>query len=312
MKVLISGASGFVGHALIQACEMQDSLSILGLDRNIDKCIDLKNGKILRCDLNHLQSSVYAEALVGFEGIVVHLAAARTDDASAGEYFRDNVQATSEFLKVLDPKLIKKFIHISSVAAIDGQNLFESDVLSSKNSDDLYRYTKYKQQLIIEEWCSKNCVQLIIIAPSAIYDDSRRDDTNIGRLRKYLKHMPIMPCIDTKKSLTSMNSLILAIRQQIFMCQTTNNIKKYILIDNPVKTVSQIMQSHSYNKTYLIRVPYLKLILNISAWVIEGAGIENKLPLTKLRVEKLFKDTSYKDQDMFEKYPEKPALHWEF
>ena len=100
------------------------------------------------------------------------------------DYFLNNVTATEILLNIIEKKKIKKFIHISSVASIDGK------VLKSKNKattspDEHYRLTKYLQENLIEKWAVKNEISYAILAPSAIYDTETRLDTNIGKLKKY-------------------------------------------------------------------------------------------------------------------------------
>ena len=302
MQVLVTGISGFVGSQLLKECNRLNKFKILGLDKKILSSLNSYEAEILSCDLNNLQSQRNDKVLAKFSGVVVHLAAARTDDASADEYFDDNVEATLALLRELTPDLIIKFIHVSSVAAIDGEKLIEKDVVLAKNPDDLYRYTKYKQQIIVEEWCKANKVNLVVIAPSAVHDDTARDDTNIGRLKKYIEFVPVMPRIQTRKSLTSLRSLTDAIVEQIQSPIVSFDIKKYILIDRPVLTVNEIVQLHSNNKIVLIPVPFLQLILILIARIVFVLGLDKRLPLTVFRVRKLFKDTSYFDQSMYEIY----------
>lgn len=302
MDVLITGISGFVGLNLLRECNLHPILKIVGLDKNILRSKESYEVDVICCDLKNLRNLKKYKSLNKFSGVIVHLAAARTDDASADEYFADNVEATVALLNELEPSLIKKFIHISSVAAIDGANLLEKDVISASNSDDLYRYTKYKQQNIVEDWCVANRVSLAVIAPSAVFDNTSRADTNIGRLKKYIKLSPIIPRIQTRKSLTSIKSLTDAIIEQIQSIPSSFEVKKYILIDQPVLTVSEIIKLHSDSKKLLITVPFLQPILLIIARVVSFFGLGKRLPLTVFRVRKLFRDTSYDEQSMFEVY----------
>ena len=302
MQVLITGISGFVGSDLLKKCNFLNRFKIIGLDKRVLDCSISDGAEIISCDLNSLQSLRNDKQLNKFSGVVVHLAAARTDNASEDEYFGDNVEATLALLSELEPKLIEKFIHVSSVAAIDGAKLIEKDVLNAKNPDDLYRYTKYKQQRVVEDWCEVNRVSLTVLAPSAVYNDTARSDTNIGRLKKYIKLVPIMPRIQTRKSLTSMKSLTDAIIEQVQSTTASFEIKKYILIDRPVLSVNEIVQRHSNHKVLFIPVPFLRLILIMIARVVSALGLERFLPLTVFRVEKLFKDTSYYDQTIYEIY----------
>ena len=70
---------------------------------------------------------------------------------------RTTLKATEALIKTLDPSKIEKFIHMGSVAAIDGKEL-ENKNIYPKNSDDWYRLSKFRQQVLIEKWATENCV----------------------------------------------------------------------------------------------------------------------------------------------------------
>ncbi len=84
---------------------------------------------------------------------MVNLAACRTDhDVTAKEYFESNVRKHETFLEMLSRFKVLHFIHLSSVAAIDGASMKFNDEL---NEDDAYRATKFLQSELIQRWCKK-------------------------------------------------------------------------------------------------------------------------------------------------------------
>ena len=138
------------------------------------------------------------------------------------------------------------------------------------------------------------------MAPSAIYTSKSRKDTNIGRLQKISKLLPIIPSIEIKKSLTNIDDLIKEIINHLEGKETINKIPKMrLVIDNPVYTVSQHMDIIKNKKLIKIKFPFLKQTLIIISHIIEFLKMENHLPLTRNRVEKLFKDTGYSGQKIY-------------
>ena len=291
-KVLITGASGYVGKEFI---EQVDGLDITSIDRVIVDIVRFKSSVCIHADLNDLSAN-QKELLRDFEGIVVHLAAARSDEETADVYERDNIKATNELLKALDAQKICKFIHVGSVAAIDGEYLDKEGLVPS-NSDDWYRLTKYRQQKIISEWSRRYGIPLTILAPSAIYDaNAGANSTNIGRLEKVVSKLKLAPSINVLKSLTAMELLIQAITDSVFVVGKLQH-EKYLVIDRPTKTVTEICRD-KFNARVVIKVPLLKNALLSIAFILLYFGLSKRIPLTKERVLKLYKSTDYRaDKD---------------
>ena len=301
---MITGACGYVGTAFLHFC---DRFEFLCIDRVYNAKIDELSDQFLCTDFNRLDTSMIKE-MKKFSGVVVHLAAARSDDETEDIYFNDNVHATNNFLNALDAKLIKKIIHVGSVAAIDGEYLFKQSQ-QPQTSDDWYRYTKFEQQKLIEEWTIKNNVPLTILAPSAIYDvNAKNNSTNIGRLEKVISFLRVVPKIDVRKSLTSMDLLLSAIEKSITRGSRISsqvdcyNVDKFLVMDRPTQTITDIC-TNKFQAKIIIQVPYLKNLLLICSIFFRYFGLSKKIPLTRERVIKLYKDTDYKPVLNYKEWP---------
>jgi hypothetical protein len=178
---------------------------------------------------------------------------------------------------------------VSSVASFDGKEIKFS---SSLGCDDAYRSTKYIQEEVYQKWCNEHDVDLVVLYPSAIYDDTIRYDTNIGRIQRLAKILPFIPKIDVRKSLTYMpkfNDLIVrAISGEVAA-------GGYLTLDEPVKTVTETALGMMNNNTKTFRIPMLKPFMWLFSSVIELLSFVFKFKpfITRNRVEKLFSDTSY-------------------
>ena len=295
-NVLITGACGYVGKALVSELE---NLKIFSLDRIYDEQVSEQSHKFICNDLNKLSIDTKS-ALINFSGIIVHLAAARSDDFSKKTYLIDNIKATEVFIERLDPKKIQLFIHACSVAAIDGE-ILEQEGKPITCADDWYRLSKYHQQKIIESWAILNNIPLIILAPSAIYDfNARQNSTNIGRLEKAVTFLKVVPEINVPKSLTSMKEFINAIKYLIDeKIRTTHYdrdvlVQRYLVIDKPVMTITNICKK-MFKAKLIIKIPKLQILLLFIANLIKLLRLHKKIPLSKERVIKLYKPTDYSD-----------------
>lgn len=280
--ILITGSSGYVGSDLIP--RLKSIANVCGIDVIPSEYTDILAG------IESAELKMALNDLACHEISIVNLAAARFDfGASAKEYFNLNVKCHEIFLDSLIGYKVTHFIHVSSVASFDGKLIPYSEEL---DCDDAYRCTKYLQEVLIREWCHKNCVDLKILYPSAIFSNEPRSDTNIGKLQSISKYIPFIPKIDVVKSLTYLPSF-----SRFIVDAVVGEIPsgRYLTVERPSLTVSNIIQVVSGRSINIVRVPLLFFVLKILANSLYFVGFFGRLDLklTPNRVLKLFTDTSY-------------------
>ena len=280
--ILVTGSSGFVASNLMPL--LKKSMITIGVDLMVSECTDM------RSNISGREFQVFIDKFNDEELIIVNLAAARFDfGASAQDYFRLNVECHGNFLRTLTNHRVKKFIHVSSVAAIDGRDINYTPEL---NCDDAYRATKYLQEAMIQNWCDEHDVELTILYPSAIFSDDPRSDTNIGKLQSISKYIPFIPKIEVIKSLT-----YLPFFSKFIVDSVAGEIPagKYLTIEQPSLTVSKMIQVISGRTIKLVNIPFFPVILKIIANFLYVLGFFGRIDfkLTPNRVVKLFSDTSY-------------------
>ena len=114
MTVLVTGSSGYVASELVPL--LKETCEVIG--------VDLRPSELTNWVVD-IASSDFCNKLRGLSKSavsIVNLAAARFDlGAKAEDYYRLNVADQEIFLNSLDTIEIERFIHISSVASIDGR-----------------------------------------------------------------------------------------------------------------------------------------------------------------------------------------------
>ena len=279
--VLVTGSSGYVGSYLVPTLSAM-GISPVGVDLRPDSNTTY---------VGDISDGNFRSQLSCGNGVsIVNLAAARFDfGARAEEYYKLNVECHEKFLLSLTGIRVETFVHVSSVAALDGRYIPFSERLGC---DDAYRSTKYLQEVMIQKWCDEHDVDLTILYPSAIFSDDPRSDTNIGKLQSISKYIPFIPKIRVTKSLT-----YLPIFTQFITDAVTGEIPsgKYLTIEQPSLTVSKILQIISGRSIKVIRIPLFSVFLRGLACVLYVLGFFGRidLKLTPNRVVKLFSDTSY-------------------
>ena len=282
--VMVTGSSGYVASGLIPL--LSENFSVFG----VDSLPSLLTNTVI--DISSIDFQGVANAIPDEGFSVVNLAAARFDfGASAREYYRLNVECHAIFLKSLSDLRVTKFIHVSSVAAFDGRGIPYSEEL---NCDDAYRSTKYLQEELIQNWCDDQGIDFTVVYPSAIFSRDARSDTNIGKLQSISKFLPFIPTIPVVKSLTYLPNF------SRFIAELVGDeipAGKYLTIEKPLLTVSQMIQIISGRPIRLVGIPYLQFIMKTIASCLYRLGFFGKidLKLTPNRVVKLFSDTSYND-----------------
>ena len=283
MRVLVTGSSGYVGSFLIPLLKKRFSVT----------AIDIAQGEYTDI-VSDISADDLCRKLSSEEDyIVIHCAAARFDyGISANIYYEENVCKTKVFLNSLTALNVVQFIHVSSVAAIDGEVIDYNDDL---NCDNAYRATKYLQQCEVIDWCRHNKVPWDVVMPSAIYDNTPRSDTNIGKLQTITRFFPVLPKIEVKKSLTYLPKFCAFIERRI----DAPSGSCYLTLEKPVQTVTQIMHDQAGRKLWAIYVPGFKLGLFLLSWVslVFAIMLRREPILTPSRVTKLFSDTSYATYD---------------
>lgn len=151
MKILLTGATGFLGRIIAQHLNDHEVISLS------------RNNASLSADLTKEVPSIPVIDLVIHSAGKAHIVP-RTDFEKKS--FNDtNVQGTKNLLKGLDKVVdnIKGFVFISSVAVYGrsaGAMITETDMLLAKDS---YGLSKIEAEGIIIKWCRKNNIQFAIL-----------------------------------------------------------------------------------------------------------------------------------------------------
>ena len=279
--LLVTGSSGFIGKRF---CEKIYIVSpYFGIDRSVSPNVSLVS------DLNELQMGMLPDSI----DQVIHFAAAKTDfGLPYSDYVRDNLDATDQLLRSLDECKIKFFIHVSSVAALDGYRLRYKD---SKNCDNHYRKTKYLQEELVRRWCDKNQIDLLVVFPSAVIENKANSFSNVGRLRHLVRFLPILPSIKVKKSTTDLE------RFTDFLNFSLEHrlVGNVLTFELPVLSVEEILYDLCDQKKPIVQIPGLKNILSLLGSIF---GFFSKLTgfdmwLTQERIQKLYTATDYTESN---------------
>jgi dihydroflavonol-4-reductase len=184
MKVLVTGANGFLGPWLVRRLIEEDhKVSVLLRKKSRHEEIETLSVEKLWGDVTDLESLRSA-----FKGqqIIFHLAGVIAYSRQERDLMeRVNVQGTQNVLQAMADNSVSELLYLSSVAAI-GAGLTPKQILNENSPFNLSQFdfgyfeTKRKSEIIVTEFSKQNSIRSIIVNPSTIYGagDARKGSRN--------------------------------------------------------------------------------------------------------------------------------------
>jgi nucleoside-diphosphate-sugar epimerase len=166
----ITGASGFIGGLL------RERLSAAGADvRGLDFSTDLKRG-IVAADIS--EPEVWTAALEGAE-VVVHAAAAVSDNVTRDVAWRNNVVGTRNVLDAAIAGGAKRFVHLSTVRVYGDADFPDGVAESYPVRPDGTPFTDSKiaaEQVVLQAQAAGE-IECVILRPGDVYGPGARQWT---------------------------------------------------------------------------------------------------------------------------------------
>ncbi len=173
MKVLVTGANGFLGHWLVKSL-VAEGLDVDALVRpNSD--ISVLSG--IKCrhvygdvtDLDSLKKAfIDVDSVFHLAGIIAY----KSSDRPLME--KVNVQGTANVIEAIKVKKVRKLVHLSSVVAI-GAGFSKNEILTESSPFNVnhlklgYFDTKHAAEKLVQEAYRRNEIDPVILNPSTIY-----------------------------------------------------------------------------------------------------------------------------------------------
>jgi nucleoside-diphosphate-sugar epimerase len=186
MRYLITGATGFVGGYLAEACvRREQTFSAIVRATSNTKELD-KLGAILY--RGELSDPVLVRQAVTEADVVVHCAAKIGDWGPIEEYRQVNVECLRILLEACKGQGLSRFIHMSSLgvyAARHHHGTDESEPLPARHRDG-YSQSKVEAEQLALHYYKEFGVPVVILRPGFIYGP--RDRTVMPRIIDNLRH----------------------------------------------------------------------------------------------------------------------------
>jgi nucleoside-diphosphate-sugar epimerase len=183
MKILVTGAGGFLGKAIVERllahgqmdlrCMLRDTSKRGGLEAVAAKYPDAKLEFVA---VNLRTPTQIAPALAGCE-MVIHAAAALK--GSPAEMFMDSVVASRNLLEAVKDMRPMRVVLVSSFGAMGVADLQRGAIVNENTpleqhpeQRDVYSHSKLRQEQLFWEYREKYGFDLVVLRPGVIYGPS--------------------------------------------------------------------------------------------------------------------------------------------
>jgi nucleoside-diphosphate-sugar epimerase len=187
MKVLITGANGYIGSRCVDAFA-RSGWDVLAATRNFKRFTAAKSVLVETID----GSSNWAEHLVNVD-TVIHLAGvAHQPKAEPSSYFRVNVDGTRRLVYQAVEAGVRRFIFVSSIAVYGHVSSIKMlNDYTKLNPVEPYGHSKAQAEEIIAKACLGNEMTWTVLRPPLVYGPNAPG--NFGRLIELVRRRVPLP-----------------------------------------------------------------------------------------------------------------------
>jgi len=293
---LITGATGFIGSHIAQACIQRGiAVSTIARPSSDASLLESIGATVYRGDL--ADRAVVDNALDGVK-VVVHCAAKVGDWGPVAEYRSTNVEALRGLLEACRHKKLTRFVHMSSLGVYAARHHYGTDesVPPPANHIDGYTQSKVEAEELALRFCRDFDVPVVVLRPGFIYGP--RDRTVLPKLIESLRRGEVRYIGRGKKALNTIyvgnlvDAVFLAIENEravgrIFNLTDGEFVSKKRFIDAVADGMGLPRPSRS--------VPLW--VARVLAWWMERQARKNKAskppPLTQARLKFLGLNLDY-------------------
>lgn len=296
-KVLITGASGFVGGRILEHLAEKGDLDISVLLRDPAGLKGVKGFEIRVCEGDITKPASLKDAFAG-QNVVIHCAALMSnfEREPRDKFYEVNVVGTENALKACDTGSLKQFIHISTAG------VYGTCANAPKREDapyggilSAYEWSKKESEIAVLKYAKKKDLPFTILRPSQLYGRGMRYGWPevIKAVKKGSIRIPGKGA--ARIHLLNIEDLVRAVRLVLLNEKAANRI--YNIAGSEVASIGEVFDliSEMVAGGRIKRVPYLpvyaaSLFLALIPSRVKGARLAL---LTPHRVRFFLKDRIY-------------------
>lgn len=263
MKILVTGATGFIGVSLCKTLVSIPGFNIIGSGRS---SMDLEADNFLFIRIADSPSAIEWRNLLEGVDVVIHLAARAhvLSDAShdpLAEFRKVNVQDTLALAEQALDAGVKRFVFLSSIG-VNGSYTQEQAFTESNlpAPQAMYAVSKWEAEQGLVSLCDKTLMDVVIIRPPLVYGANAPG--NFKRLLKLVASGMPLPFanVKNKRSMVALENLVDFIKLCIDHPLAANEV--FLVSDEESVSTPQIVRALAagmQSRARLFSVPNLLL-----------------------------------------------------
>lgn len=213
MRILVTGASGLIGGALVKSLSIAKDISVSGVVRNLDTKLPNNVKPILVTNINAAQN--WVEILKDVD-VIVHCAARvhvmQEIAASPLESYRQaNVVGTVNLAMQAAACGVKRLVFVSTVKVNGEKTLIDSPFFADDSTapTDSYGISKAEAENALREIASNTNLEVVIVRPPLVYGPGVK--ANFLALLQALNNrtpLPFAGITANRRSLVALDNLV--------------------------------------------------------------------------------------------------------
>ena len=169
MRILITGAGGFIGSHLVDS-QLDQGHEVRAVDLHLDLLRHLDGHPRLEAVLADITDEKRIRELVQGVDVLYHLASAHLDVALSDDHYRRvNVGATLVLLDAAMRAGVKRFVHCSSVGVIGDVENPPADEVTDCHPTNIYERTKLEGERAALDFSRRTGLPVVVMRPAWVY-----------------------------------------------------------------------------------------------------------------------------------------------
>lgn len=214
LKILVTGASGFVGAALVALLSRGESNSIVAAVRSLNSQARRNNRNVRYCSIPNIDSTTDWSMALDDVDVVVHTAArahiSRDDAECPLEAFREvNTRGTLNLARQAAFLGVRRFVFISSIGVNGNQSLRPFNEEDAPDPVESYAVSKLEAEQGLMRLGQQTGMEIVIIRPPLVYGANAPG--NFGKLMSAVKRglpLPLGAVTGNRRTLIGLDNLL--------------------------------------------------------------------------------------------------------